>query len=53
LWNKDFEAAQKRNLLRQDKLATAWNMAVSEAKAKGIKKEEFPAFWLKKRTEIK
>jgi uncharacterized protein len=52
LWNQKFEESQKKTLERQNKLAKAWESALAEAKAKGLKEDDFPAFWKKKHAEL-
>ncbi len=52
LWNQKFEEWQKKGVERQNLLAKAWEAALAEGKAKGMKAEDFPAFWTKKYAEL-
>ena len=51
VWNQDFETWQKGQLQKQENLAKAWTAAVAEAKKRGLKGDDFSAFWLKKHDE--
>ncbi len=51
VWNQDFETWQKKLLQKQEHLAAAWKAAVSEANKRGLKGDDFSAFWLEKHDE--
>ena len=50
-WNQELEEKQQVLLDRQAKYKDVWNETVAEATEKGLAAEEFPEYWLEKRSK--
>jgi TRAP transporter TAXI family solute receptor len=52
LWDEEKQAKNDELVARYDKLKSAWDQVMEEAKKEGISKDDFPAFWLEKKAEL-
>jgi len=51
LWDAEMEKKQQKLIQEQNFLKKVWDEALAEATSKGMKEQEFPEFWDKKRKE--
>ncbi|PWW20792.1 hypothetical protein DFO73_11485 [Cytobacillus oceanisediminis] len=52
LWDEEKQAKNDELVARYDKLKSAWDQVMEEAKKEGISKDDFPAFWLEKKAQL-
>ena len=52
IWKAEDEQWNKKILARAKKIQQAWGKAIEEASEKKIPEKEFPAFWLKMKSEL-
>lgn len=52
VWTADDDKWNNQFIDRAKKVQQAWDKAIEEATAKGVKENDFPAFWMKKKAEL-
>lgn len=49
MWTDEYDKKNEELIQRYEMLRSAWEEAVAEATAQGIRESEFPAFWMERR----